>query len=52
MLCLSGFELYSRWVPLNTVKWVFLAAKIFPPYYPACDPITNKSTGEENKCRS
>ena len=20
MLCLSGFELYSRWVPLNTIK--------------------------------
>ena len=20
MLCLSGFELYSRWVPLNYVK--------------------------------
>ena len=27
----------------NIVKWFFLMAKIFPPYYPACDPITNKS---------
>ena len=21
MLCLSGFELYSRWVPLEEAKW-------------------------------
>ena len=23
MLCLSGFELYSRWVPLITAKWQY-----------------------------
>ena len=24
MLCLSGFELYSRWVPLTCVRMLFL----------------------------
>ena len=27
MLCLSGFELYSRWVPLMLVRSIFLHAQ-------------------------
>ena len=35
MLCLSGFELYSRWVPLNYVKYMLwfnfiLGYSLFP----------------------
>ena len=29
MLCLSGFELYSRWVPLKTGHLCRLAAKLY-----------------------
>ena len=31
MLCLSGFELYSRWVPLSFLRWSLLqkAKKLF-----------------------
>ena len=28
MLCLSGFELYSRWVPLNKTSSRFLSANL------------------------
>ena len=28
MLCLSGFELYSRWVPLNEVDIVRITSAI------------------------
>ena len=26
MLCLTGFELYSRWVPLRSLTWVAFGA--------------------------
>ena len=30
MLCLCGFELYSRWVPLETLRLMFDILHLFP----------------------
>ena len=42
MLCSSGFELYSRWVPLTKLKPLGEGSKRYPSYMQRLAQLLNK----------
>ena len=56
MLCLSGFELYARWVPLNCPKdrssFRFLTTTIEKNIYTHCPNGQPEQEQEERKCET
>ena len=43
MLCLSGFELYSRWVPLNLWRYFTFFVQISRSRSPQLSPCHNRT---------